>query len=94
MTARNQKFVSVCSFIALLIGAVLLLLVTICKLEGNILEWLKIVKDFTLLIGIGVPAFGLIRNAHPFWKVLYWVLMAIYIFCIAWQVFTVLGIKL
>ena len=73
-----------CSFIALLLAAVLILINTIlrwCGIEigGPIIGALTLVKDIALLIGIAFAAWSFARAGGKTTTIIFWVAIVVYV---------------
>lgn len=81
----NYRLVNVLAFAALVAAAVLLCVGPVVRYilvetgGGVILQALNLVAQYCLLAAIAIPGWYFVRGKNKTWKVVYWVMFAIYV---------------
>lgn len=82
--AARADFVRICSYIALVLAAVLIFINNLLPLigieiQGLFFNILGLIKDIALLIGIAFGAFAFARAHGKAWLIIYWIALALYV---------------
>lgn len=80
--AARRSFVKLCSYIALVLAALMFLLGGVLSkvFSVQVVSILNLIGQLALLIGIAFPAYSFSRGTHIAWRVIYWVALAVYLF--------------
>lgn len=77
-TVRERNyFVKLCAFLGLFLSAVLFVMSGF--FSGQVNAILDLVARLSLLVAIAVPAYSFVRGRHVAWKVVYWIVLVIYV---------------
>ena len=81
-SAAKHDLVKACAFFGILISAILFVVGAImnwCGL-GNITYIFNLIASIALLIAVAFPAWDYVKYRGKAWRILYWVVLIIYIF--------------
>ncbi|MDE5897230.1 MAG: hypothetical protein K2H43_05395 [Clostridia bacterium] len=82
-SAARNSFIKACSFIGILISAVLYLVGGILSWFGGSLgslgSWMNLIASIALLIGVAFPAWDFVKYKKKLWRIVYWVALVVYI---------------
>ena len=82
--AAKNSFIRICSFIGILISAVVFVVAGILSWFGGNLgtigSILNLVAALAMLVAVAFPAWDYVKYKSTGWKVVYWVALVIYVF--------------
>jgi hypothetical protein len=80
MSNDRNKIITFCSFIALLLAAVIILLNGLNVFNASFIGILTFIKDLALLVGIAFAAFAFVKSINKkAWYIVYWVSLIVYV---------------
>ncbi len=92
-SAARNSFIRACSFIGILISAVLYVVSGILSWVGgslgSIASWLNLIASIALLIGVAFPAWDYVKYTKKVWRIVYWVALAVYVFGVVFGVISI-----